>query len=110
MVARGWLVVGWGLLAAVEVRPDRRPRSATHLRVHTREGVYGCGGGSLHTSIPDLWHAVRSCCRKVWRLEETEEEAALNRRGGLEDCEDCQAGASEVQVNCCLNGGEGRKD
>ena len=49
-------------------------------------------------------------CRKVWRLGGTEHKAALNRRGGLEDCEDCQAGASEVQVNCCLKATKGRED
>ena len=41
-------------------------------------------GATLHMPYADLWHAVGNCCRKVWRLEETEEEAALNRRGGIE--------------------------
>ena len=35
----GWLVVGWKLLAEVEVRPDRKPCSAAQLRLHTREDV-----------------------------------------------------------------------
>lgn len=93
-------------------RRNRRPRSAAQLRLHrcTPVRVYGCGGGSLHTPFPDLRHAVGSCYRKVWRLGGTEHKAALNRRGGLEDCKDCQAEASKVQVNCCLKATKGRND
>ena len=65
--------------AQIKDRVLRPSCGCTHGR------VYGCGRCLLHTPCADLWHAVGNCCRKVWRLEETEVKAVLSRRGGQED-------------------------
>ena len=101
-MVRGWIVVGWKLLAEVE------PAQTEDRGLHPICGctpVEGCTtveAAMLHTPYASLRPAVGNCCRRIWRLGRSGGKADSSRRGGLEVLEVCQAEASNVQVNCCL--------